>query len=178
MAEQVRRAGLDGKAGSSVGEGSLRGVQSSSRVARRATQSRQCHVAGHEQPRSRWPRVVLLPRASVLSQQAQASSTKQEGSRTATRAQEVAAMLDETLSFYVKLTGNDESLMRRQFTGMKFENLGKERDRWRNRAEAKQRFQDKKEEAWELFQRQPRLGPTRKEEFEREYKQKVTAAQK
>ena len=30
--------------------------------------------------------------------------------RTATRAQEVAAMLDKTLGFYVKATGNDESL--------------------------------------------------------------------
>ena len=70
-------SGVDGRAGSSVGEGSLRGVQPSSRLARRASQNRQCHVAGHEQP---WPRAVLLPRATALSQQAQASSTTQEGS--------------------------------------------------------------------------------------------------
>ena len=93
--------------------------------------------------------------------------------RTATRAQEVATMLDETLGFYVKATGKDESLMRGQFTRMKLESLRKERDHWRTRAEAKQRLEDKKEEAWELFQRQPRLGATRREEFEREYKQKA-----
>ena len=29
------------------------------------------------------------------------------------------------------------------------------------------------EEAWELFKRQPRFGAARREEFEREYKQKV-----
>ena len=84
--------------------------------------------------------------------------------RTATRAQEVAAMLDETLGFYVKATGKDESLMRGQFTSMKLESLRKERDRWTTRAEAKQRLQDKKEEAWELFQRQARLGVARREE--------------
>ena len=76
-------------------------------------------------------------------------------SRTATRAQEVATMLDETLGFYVKATGKGESLMRGQFSRMKLESLRKERDRWRIRAEAKQRVEDKKEEAWELFQRQP-----------------------
>ena len=30
-----------------------------------------------------------------------------------------------------------------------------------------------REEAWELFQRQPRLGATRRQEFEQEYKQKA-----
>ena len=68
--------------------------------------------------------------------------------RTATRAQEVATMLDETLGFYVKATGKGESLMRGQFSRMKLESLRKERDRWRTRAEAKQRLEDKKEEAW------------------------------
>ena len=58
---------------------------------------------------------------------------------------------------------------------MKLENLRKERDHWRKRAEKRQRLQDKKEEAWDVFQRQPRLGPKRREEFEREYKQNVTA---
>ena len=74
--------------------------------------------------------------------------------RIAARIQEVAAMLDETLSFYVNATGNEESLMR-QLTGMKLEKLRKERDKWRNRAEEKQRLLEKKEEAWEMFQRQP-----------------------
>ena len=70
-------------------------------------------------------------------------------------------MLDETLSFYV----NEESLMRRQLTGMKLEKLRKERDKWRNRAEEKQRLQEKKEEAcW---------SPKGRKDFEREYKEKV-----
>ena len=94
--------------------------------------------------------------------------------RTATRAQEVATMLDETLGFYVKATGKGESLMRGQFSRMKLESLRKERDRWRIRAEAKQRVEDKKEEAWELFQRQPGWGPKGRKDFEREYEQKVT----
>ena len=93
--------------------------------------------------------------------------------RTVTRAQEVAAMLDETLGFFVKATDKDESLMRGQFTRMKLQSLRKERDHWRTRAEAKQQLQDKKEEAWELFQRQPRVGVARREEFEREYMQQA-----
>ena len=93
--------------------------------------------------------------------------------RTATRAQEVATMLEETLGFYVKATGKGESLMRGQFARMKLESLRKERDRWRIRAEAKQRVEDKKEEAWELFQRQPGWGPKGRKDFEREYEQKV-----
>ena len=51
----------------------------------------------------------------------------------------------------------------------------KERDRWGKQEEEKQRLQDKKEEAWQLFQRQPSWGPKRREDFEREYKQKVSA---
>ena len=43
----------------------------------------------------------------------------------------------------------------------------------RRLAEEKQQLQDKKEEAWELFQRQPNWGAKRREDFEREYKQKV-----
>ena len=95
--------------------------------------------------------------------------------RITARIQEVAAMLGETLSFYFKATGNEESLMRRQLTGMKLENLRKERDKWRNRAEEKQRLQEKKEEAWELFQRQPGWGPKGRKDLEREYKEKGKA---
>ena len=53
--------------------------------------------------------------------------------------------------------------MRPKFEGMKLEDLRRERDRWKKRAEEKQRFQGKKEEAWELFQRQPRSGTSRKQ---------------
>ena len=90
------------------------------------------------------------------------------------RAQEKAALVDETLSLLANVTGKDEASMRPKFEGMKLEDLRRERDRWKKRAEEKQRLRGKKEEAWELFQRQPRLGASRREEFEREYKQKVT----
>ena len=58
--------------------------------------------------------------------------------------------------------------MRDKLTGMKLENLRRERDCWRKRAEIKQRLQDRKEEAWELFRR-----PKLREEFEREYTRRV-----
>ena len=45
----------------------------------------------------------------------------------------------------------------------------------RRLAEEKQQLQDKKEEAWELFQRQPGWGPKGRKDFEREYKEKVKA---
>ena len=83
-------------------------------------------------------------------------------------------MVDETLSSLSKATGRDEASMRPKFEGMKLEDLWRERDRWKKRAEEKQRLRGKKERAWELFQRQPKLGAARREEFEREYKQKVT----
>ena len=51
----------------------------------------------------------------------------------------------------------------------------RDRDRWSKQAEETQRLQEKKEEAWQLFLRQPSWGPKRREDFEREYKQKVTA---
>ena len=83
--------------------------------------------------------------------------------RSDTRAQEKAALADETLSFLAKVTDRDEASMRPKFEGMKLEDLRRERDRWKKRAEEKQRLQGKKEEAWELFQRQPRLGTSRKQ---------------
>ena len=97
-----------------------------------------------------------------------------EWQRSDKRAQEASALADETLKFFVKATDKDEAANRSRFTGMKLENLRRERDRWKKRAEEKQRLQGKKEEAWELFQRQPRFGAARREEFEREYEQKVT----
>ena len=38
----------------------------------------------------------------------------------------------------------------------------------------RQRLQDKKEDAWELFQRQQSWIPKKRDEFEREYRRKVT----
>ena len=51
VAEQVSRAAaLTAELAAQSGEGSLRGLQPPSRLARRASQNRQCHVASHEQP--------------------------------------------------------------------------------------------------------------------------------
>ena len=89
------------------------------------------------------------------------------------RAQEKAALAEETQNFFVRTTGKDEAPMQPEFKGMKLETLRKERDGWRKLAEEKQQLQDKKEEAWELFRRQPNWESKRREDFEREYKQKV-----
>ena len=90
------------------------------------------------------------------------------------RAQEAVALADEVVSLFVKATGKDEARMRAKVTGMKLENLRRERDCWRKRAEIKQRLQVRKEEAWELFRRQAGLRPKLREDFEREYTRKVT----
>ena len=55
--------------------------------------------------------------------------------RSATRAQEVAALVDETLSFFAKATDKDEASIRSKFEDMKHETLQRERDRWRTRSE-------------------------------------------
>ena len=78
---------------------------------------------------------------------------RQRQPRSDTRSQEKAALVDETLSLLAKVTGKDEASMRPKIEGMKLDDLRRERDRWRKRAEEKQRLRGKKEEAWELFQR-------------------------
>ena len=93
--------------------------------------------------------------------------------RSDARAQEAVALADEEGSLFVKATGKDEARMRAKLTGMKLENLRKERECWRKRAEIKQRLQDRKEEAWELFRRSAGLRPKLREEFEREYARRV-----
>ena len=97
-------SGINGRAGSKVGEGSLQGVHDepgkAGNDASLATSS----------PFSLAPSDSSLPRGKGF--------TNLEGPfrgaqpRTATRAQEVAAVIGETLSFYVKATGNHESSMR------------------------------------------------------------------
>ena len=84
------------------------------------------------------------------------------------------ARTGEMVSLFVKATDKDEARMRAKLTGMKLENLRKERDCWRKRAEIKKRLQDRKEEAWQLFRTQAGLRPKLREEFEREYTRKVT----
>ena len=50
--------------------------------------------------------------------------------RSDTRAEEKAALVDETLSLLAKTTGKDEASMRLKFQGMKLEDLRRERDHW------------------------------------------------
>ena len=131
-------SGVDGRAGSSVGEGSLRpGLHDEPAKTSNVTSP-----------------VMISPFSLVASSSLAASDSSLPAGtgffnhaggfrgvqpRTATRAQEVATMLDETLGFYVKATGKDESLMRGQFTRMKLESLLKERARWRRNNGSKTR---------------------------------------
>ena len=60
-------------------------------------------------------------------------------------------MLDETLRFFVKATGKDEASMRQQLTSKKPDALRRSREFQKTRAEKKQRFDDKKKEAWDFL---------------------------
>ena len=93
--------------------------------------------------------------------------------RSTTRAQDNAAMLEETLSLIVEATSKDEASMRQQLVSKRPEELRQIREFWRTRAEEKQRFQMKKKEAWEFFRRLPSFKPKEQEDFEEEFKQKV-----
>ena len=63
--------------------------------------------------------------------------------------------------------------MRPKFTNIKLEDLRRERDDWRRRAEERQRFQDEEEEAWEFFNGQAALRSKTREAFEQEFKRNV-----
>ena len=91
--------------------------------------------------------------------------------RQATRAQETAALIDETIGFCIKVTGSDEGPIRRKLMTGKPEDIRRERDLWKTRSEEHERFQSKKEEAWELFGRQSSFKQRTREEFEEEFKQ-------
>ena len=93
--------------------------------------------------------------------------------RSTTRAQDTAAMLEDTLSLFVEATGKDESSMRQQLVSKRPEELRRSREHWRLRAEEKQRFQGMQEEAWELFRRQPGHKQTAKEKFAQEFERRV-----
>ena len=82
--------------------------------------------------------------------------------RSTTRAQETAAVLEETLSLFVEATGEDEASMRQQLVSKRSEELRRSRKFWRTRVEEKQRLQAKKEEAWEFFRRLPSFKPKKK----------------
>ena len=72
----------------------------------------------------------------------------------------------ETLNFFIKTTGKDEASMRQQRTGQKREELWRNRDHWKARAEDEERFQKMKEEAWRLFERLLGFKRKTRNEFE------------
>ena len=92
------------------------------------------------------------------------------------RAQEAVSLIDETLNFFVKTTLKDEASMRQRLTGQKREELRRNRDHWKARAEDEERFQKMKEEAWRLFERQPGSKRKTRNEFEEEFGRKVRNA--
>ena len=93
--------------------------------------------------------------------------------RSSTRAQDDAAVLEETLRLFVEATGKDDASMRQQLVSKRPEELRRSREFWKTRVEEKQRFQMKKKEAWEFFRRLPNFNPKKQENFEEKFKQKV-----
>ena len=93
--------------------------------------------------------------------------------RSSTRAQDNAAVLEETLRLFVEATGKDDASMRQQLVSKRPEELRRSREFWKTRVEEKQRFQMKKKEAWEFFRRLPSFNPKKQEDFEEKFKQKV-----
>ena len=164
------RNGAHSRTGSTVRKESCGGVQSPAGTSRRACQAH----CGAENG-SRWltlqdEMMQPSPSASLLLPTGKgffnlAGGFRGGRPRPATRAQEAGTLTDETLVFFVNATGKDEASMRQQFTNMKLEG----RDRWRTRAEEEERFQSKKEEACNLFERQPSpvIQKTREKEFTR-----------
>ena len=65
---------------------------------------------------------------------------REERLRSATRVQEAAALIDETLSFFVKATGKDETSMH-QLTNQNRKELRRSREHWKTRAEEEERLQ-------------------------------------
>ena len=82
-----------------------------------------------------------------------AGSLRASRPRLSTRAQNNAAVLEETLRLSVEATEKDEASMRQQFVNKRPAELLRDRDFWRTRVEEKQRFQAKKKEAWDFFRR-------------------------
>ena len=82
-----------------------------------------------------------------------AGSLRAPRPRSITRAQDNTAVLEETLTLFVEATDKDEASMRQQLVNKRPAELLRDRDFWRRRVEEKQRFQAKKKEAWEFFQK-------------------------
>ena len=93
--------------------------------------------------------------------------------RSTTRRQDIATMLEETLSLFVDATGKNEPSMSQQLVNKRPEELRRDREQWKTRVEEKERFHTKKKEAWEFFRRLPSFKPKEQEDFEEEFKRKV-----
>ena len=102
-----------------------------------------------------------------------AGSLRTSRPRSSTRAQNNAAVLEETLRLFVEATDKDEASMRQQLVNKRPAELLRDRDFWRTRVEEKQRFQAKKKEAWEFFRRVLSFKPKSQEEFEEEFRRRV-----
>ena len=102
-----------------------------------------------------------------------AGSLRASRPRSSTRAQNNAAVLEETLRLFVEATDKDEASMRQQLVNKRPAELLRDREFWRERVEEKQRFQAKKKEAWEFFTRVPSFKPKSQEELEEEFRRRV-----
>ena len=78
--------------------------------------------------------------------------------KSAWRVLSVATTVEEIVGFFVEATGKCADSMRLELTTRSLEDLQRSREYWQA-AEEKQHFQDKKEEAWELFRSQATLRP-------------------
>ena len=78
------------------------------------------------------------------------------------------------LGFYVKATGKGGTQKRQELVNLRPGERRRSLEHWQLRAEEKQRLLEKKEEAWELFRRQPGHKQTTKEKFAHEFKRRVT----
>ena len=102
-----------------------------------------------------------------------AGSLRASRPRSSTRAQNNAAVLEETLRLFVEATDKDEASMRQQLVNKRPAELLRDREFWRERVEEKQRFQAKKKEAWEFFTRVPSFKPKSQEQLEEEFRRRV-----
>ena len=109
---------------------------------------------------------------AALSQQTHASSASPEGSMEDNHGQprELKKLHPWSTRHYASLSKQltrTKPPKRPTFLNMKLVELRRSREHKRKRAEEKQRFQDKKEEASEVFRRQASLRPRTREESER-----------
>ena len=84
----------------------------------------------------------------------------------------VDSMVDEALDFYVKATGRDGVQKRQELVNMRPGELRRSLKRWQARAKEVQRLQDKTEQAWDLYTREPNFK-RKKEDFEKDLRHKA-----